>query len=642
MIKRIEFPESKVFEDYRINGEPLTSMEPLSKINLIVGPNNSGKSRLLRNLAKQFPNYVSPTLRDDVELPGENTEGIMIVHIKIEDLIAKITDVVEKTRQISPGLCENWQKTFPNKNTVNELDILEIYHTYANLTHPKASHIVKYYNEKQKSQLNALKKQLAKTMYEIIAIEPGRKFRVSYVPTLRSLRRYELISKEEEKKNIFDITETTYSEINEPILARRAFRDYFSVPKTTITWNKTSTLEIRDIHSGENLYDQIRQLRNGTEDKRDILTSFEKFLADSFFNGETIEINAIESEDAKSIHVKIGIEKEFPIQHLGDGIQAIILLVFPIFYYRDSHHVIFYEEPELNLHPGMQRMFIDVLRKFDNTTSFIVTHSNHILDTIFDHRNDISILSIEKKVQGKLSLFNIQTVSTPDLKLLNQLGVRNSSIFLSNCVIWVEGISDRIYLKKYLELYMQSKSKTLYLEDLHFSFLEFGGNLITHYDFSDTGVDTDYHQIKALKITNRILLIHDLDEQKEKRHELLSDQLGDGYVRLPVREIENLLSPHVLLRTLNQFKRSGADDIHLEDLPTFYQNIPFGQILIPFQNKNMIKKICSATSENATPVITNKAEFAYTTVDHIRHWDDLSFEAKQLTEKIYQFIAKHN
>lgn len=51
----------------------------------------------------------------------------------------------------------------------------------------------------------------------------------------------------------------------------------------------------------------------------------------------------------------------------------------------ENNSFIFIDEPELNLHPGMQRLFFeqitlnkDITDK--NLTFFITTHSNHLLD----------------------------------------------------------------------------------------------------------------------------------------------------------------------------------------------------------------------------------------------------------------------
>ena len=93
-----------------------------------------------------------------------------------------------------------------------------------------------------------------------------------------------------------------------------------------------------------------------------------------------------------------------------------------------------------------------------------------------------------KKVKDKKSNddkpFSIEQCNNGDVSLLNELGIRNSSVFLSNCSIWVEGITDRLYLKHYLDLYIVShKDAIKFRENIDYTFIEYGGSNITHFNF---------------------------------------------------------------------------------------------------------------------------------------------------------------
>ena len=78
--------------------------------------------------------------------------------------------------------------------------------------------------------------------------------------------------------------------------------------------------------------------------------------------------------------------------------------------------------------------------------------------------------------------------------LLKELGVQNSSVFLTNATIWVEGITDRLYLRAYMKKYLSelkrsdtSKDKEKFLkysqlkEDIHYSFVEYQINHSSHF-----------------------------------------------------------------------------------------------------------------------------------------------------------------
>ena len=60
------------------------------------------------------------------------------------------------------------------------------------------------------------------------------------------------------------------------------------------------------------------------------------------------------------IFVKIGGREERELHNLGDGINALILVLYKLFT-ADKGAWIFIEEPELNLHPGLQRIFLQTL-----------------------------------------------------------------------------------------------------------------------------------------------------------------------------------------------------------------------------------------------------------------------------------------
>jgi predicted ATP-dependent endonuclease of OLD family len=87
---------------------------------------------------------------------------------------------------------------------------------------------------------------------------------------------------------------------------------------------------------------------------------------------------------------------------------------------------------------------------------FATTHSNHYLDLGADY-SECATLRFRRKLPqeegGKR--FEIRTVGHDDRMLLQELGVRASSVFLTNAAIWVEGITDRLYLREFLARYLR-------------------------------------------------------------------------------------------------------------------------------------------------------------------------------------------
>jgi len=110
----------------------------------------------------------------------------------------------------------------------------------------------------------------------------------------------------------------------------------------------------------------------------------------------------------------------------------------------------------------------------------------------------------------------------------------------------VEGPSDRLYLRKWLELY-DSELR----EGLHYSFAFYGGSVLSHFSAGELDEIGDY--IKILRINRHAYVVMDHDgeagsELADRKRRIL-DSLTDNYCWVTQgREIENYLSPHLLHR----------------------------------------------------------------------------------------------
>ncbi|MCY3010910.1 MAG: hypothetical protein NTY42_13840 [Planctomycetota bacterium] len=125
---------------------------------------------------------------------------------------------------------------------------------------------------------------------------------------------------------------------------------------------------------------------------------------------------------------------------------------------------------------------------------------------------------------------------------MKHIGVRPSSVIFANCIIWVEGITDRLYFSRIVEFVLKQQGRT-YTENLHYAFVEYDGGNITHWSFLDEdGIDVE-------RLCARLLFIADQDSEKDERHQKLAENLGDRFILLPVRESENLLTPKVITQS---------------------------------------------------------------------------------------------
>lgn len=466
-----------------------------------------------------------------------------------------------------------------------------------------------------------------------------------YIPTLRTLH---AVLEKEDERILSDFLKTT---------AKANYKDEIS--------------QDVNIFTGQSLFKEILKARTGTKDKRDKLDKFESFLSENFFHEKSIELIAalhiIDREHTKElidggykeindfqqkegdILIKIGDNPDQPIHKLGDGIQALIMLTFPIFM-AEPDTLIFIEEPELNLHPGMQRVFLDVITNHPkivekNLAFFMTTHSNHFLDLTITENAPVSIFTLrESKVNedGK-PRFEIRNVHSGEKGILELLGVQNSSVFVGNCSIWVEGHTDRKYIRKYLQELIKFKKFPNVSEDLHYVFFEYSGANLAHYRAGEAESDQEKHStIDLLRLNNAVMVVGDKDQfvKDYLRRFQEFDKIGFKYL-LPEsgKEIENLLSPIVLskiLPYLDGFKQKlkGKESEISKLNHDEYRESKLRDFIEGRFNPNWDKESKAFTSEQ-------KRDLCELAMKELT-WGNMSVEARKLALAVYNFIASEN
>jgi AAA15 family ATPase/GTPase len=617
--------DESVTSDYTTT-ETDNALANLSKINIFIGANNSGKSRLMRTLfVNQAFKYLRLGIRSDKLIRNLNNYHHAVINgmkTYISSDAESIPELLKEKGYLNKKGETGLEKWFmPNNSGLFNFNILKMDKSVTAIQ-STTSYIDNFASHQSHciNSRNELK-------------EENTEFFKTYIPILRGLRPIHSSS-----------DNTSFSQEND-YLNRTVF-DYFKIEKENNNQLSIST--------GLDFYDQLSHLKNGDVHEQDLVKEFEVFLSKTFFHNEPIVITAHKKKDV--VTFRIGNGEAYPIYDLGDGIQAIILLTYPLFFNKGKEMIFFFEEPEIYLHPGFQRIFIDTLlsKRFESFQYFFTTHSNHFLDITLDHDN-ISIYNFRKQKSSE-NKFEIENVQSGNISLLEELGVRNASVFLSNCTIWVEGITDRIYIRKYLEMLMDTEG-SYFREDYHYSFVEYGGNNITHWSFLDNA-DDEVPNINVDRICQRIFLVTDQDgageakvggkvekEKKQRRQEQLKAKLGDdNYHCLDCREIENALSPKILKQVIETWRDKRVK----ESNPIgFIGNWNFEQYqhkkLGDFIEKNLSdesKKMLKTFNDSGT--INDKTGFAKAAVNAITSFDDLSEPAKNLTKQIYAFIKRSN
>jgi putative ATP-dependent endonuclease of the OLD family len=224
------------------------------------------------------------------------------------------------------------------------------------------------------------------------------------------------------------------------------------------------------------------------------------------------------------------------------------------------------EEPENNLHPSLLRRLLDFLgeaRDQSNSALLITTHSSAAIDWA-SRRDDSSTYHVRRMSDGVVIQ---ETREYTGLRsLLEDLDIRASEILQANGVIWVEGPSDRIYLKRWLDIHSSGELQ----EGVHYSIMFYGGKLLSH--LSALPPPEAKEAISLLQLNRNLILIIDSDRRKLKSGRFRADlnqtkrRLIDECQKMKGRvwvtkgkEVENYLSLRILSAISNR-KYQKADE----------------------------------------------------------------------------------
>jgi putative ATP-dependent endonuclease of OLD family len=267
-------------------------------------------------------------------------------------------------------------------------------------------------------------------------------------------------------------------------------------------------------------------------------------------------------EDAKT-------KKRFALSECGNGLQTIFLVLLSLYANKPNDTMLsrlfIFEELENNLHPYAERRLYQLILEYSKEVPgrrfIITTHSNAAID-VFSGSHDCSLFSVEKDEKNP-EFSTIRPLSTNDdvSEAITNLGVKASDLLQANGLLWVEGPSDRLYLNKWIHLL----DPTL-LENIHYQYSYYGGRLLAHYT-----ADEENSLIRILSINRHSALFMDSDKSKDgdeinQTKKRILQEMGDGDHPAFVtagREIENYI-PLAVIRSLAQDEKlsfSSYDDI---------------------------------------------------------------------------------
>lgn len=476
-------------------GPDIQFLAPLEKITLIAGQNNSGKSNILRvalNLQNLFSNPIAGL--DVPRVPASVERFALAIRL------GGIDEVSDRFFQES-GLSEHARQTVFQLLANHAFDLKEdgsvwLYRTHYLPTDQQVSSIA------QAQDLASANIQLNQYFQAVgfVGVNSAKDMAQEFIGRISKLMRYPTVRMVDASRRVTDLNNDGHSLIQRlaalqhPSLDNDSDREKFEAINKflqTVTGDPSARLEVN---------------YNATElnVRRDLLA--------------------------------------LPLENLGTGIAQVVMLAASASV--EANTVVCMEEPEVHLHPLLQRKLLRYLKDETNNQYIIATHSAHLLDSSVASVFHATFTEAGTEIKFAGNPYELSTVCY-------DLGYRPSDLLQTNFAVWVEGPSDRIYIEHWLRLVNPNLR-----EGIDYTIMFYGGRLLSHLSPDDP----DVHDFISLRRLNRHLAIL-IDSDKAKQSSKINatkrrivDAMKDpGMVWVTQgRNIENYVPPALLTHALEQ------------------------------------------------------------------------------------------